>query len=493
MITLSREKFKIIYDSFVAKLYEDHKENFPDDEPNDQRVFGRGKHKGESYSANQLMLKNSNVKDYIIEYYKDKNFKDKINSRYVYSLKKSAYDVGKAEISIKEPYSTIIPLYLGYANFDAFFEEQSNENNWLSYTGYYYSMRRNVIDTYNLKFRFDSQDLEDHPFHAEFKVKEFGFHNYTSKPEYSGYAYILLGKLHLVMLSIDPKSKATIDRLKMVFDTGGNPEEKESMKGSILAVSATQANPILSVETIIIKDNHKNSKAEIYDELSDEEKIELDIEKEEEILNVKRYLNLHRNNFWVRPTPIDLEEILIKKSIPVDLISHLVGVYRVWRFDKDYNIVESKIIIEDDYKSTCYNNHFNHSHFKKQVCLIKVNKFLKSRNETICISTHPFKGTATLAYIILDMVSPLNWNEEDGKYLTGSISFVGQENINPMQSSIVFKWEGLEDTKNIECGNYTIDKIKTNKDMKKHKVQLDKLIELTQKYRFPKSISEYEF
>lgn len=488
MITLSREDFILVYNKFVNRLYDDHRKEFPEEEPNDQRVFGRGIHKERKYCAKQFMLKNSNVKKYISEYYKDKNIKDKINSRYIYSLKKSTYDADKAEISIKEPYSTIIPLYLGYANFDEFIEDNSGENNWISYTGYYYSMRRNIIDSYSLKFRFDNRDLERHPLHAQFKVKEFGFHNYSTNPEYSGYAYVLLGKLHLVMLSFDRESKATIDRLKMVFDTGGNPAEKDSMKGAILAVSATQANPILSVETIIIKDEYKDCKAERYDELSNEDKIELDREKEEEILNVKRYLNLHRNNFWIRPTPLELEEILIKKSIPVDQISHLIGTYRVWRFDRDYNVVESKIIIENDYKSTCYNKNYKHSHFKKQVCLIKINKFLKSRNETLCISTHPDKGTATLAYIILDMVSPLNWNEEDGKFLSGSISFVGQDNINPMQSSIVFKWEGLEDVKNIECENYTINELK---DKSKHKAQLEKLIELTRSYKLPKSIANY--
>ncbi len=157
-------------------------------------------------------------------------------------------------------------------------------------------------------------------------------------------------KLHVVLNQETPDSKEKAediaDKLKMVFDSGANPKRLDILRGSILGISAAvPGNPILSIETVIIK-----------------ESIELNSTQQ---LNIERYLYLHRCNFWIRLVEMHIDNILVCKTTNVDRIHHLTGVYRVWRFDEDYNIVQSQIIIKDNYETVCYTNLYNRKIFKE--------------------------------------------------------------------------------------------------------------------------------
>lgn len=459
MEKIDRKHFKILYDAFLEKVKKDYAKSNNGEIPNDQQIFGRKGYNPKKGTARTFMYGNEKIKKYLREKYGQKGSNEKdwstyINPKYLYTKKTANYDKDDLPITIGDPYNVIVPLYIGgFEDLDTFIKAKGEKVEWIEYTGFYYSFLRHEIRKYFVGIKYDIQKSDDQYSREKYEVWEQGFHDDNTNPKYNGYAYKLGGKLHLVLdRTRGSKSKILIDKLKMIFDSGGNPETHDVMKGSILAVSAAQiGNPLLNTETVLIKNEYINKH-------SSDKKVALTL------LNVERYLHLHRCHFWIRPQKINLERMVIKRDISVDQLSHLIGIYRVWRFDEDYNIVQSKLIIKENYESYCHNRVYGKSIFDKQVCLLRINNHSELASKTICISTHPNIGTGIISYIILKFIEEFKWKKlhNDNKLLGGTISFVKHGDDYPNLRAIAMKWEGgidSEDDINFPLGIFSINTI----------------------------------
>ena len=450
MATIKSNFFKLLYEDFMQKAMEDYTKKYGKAATIVQifKLDGYDENKGDTVA--EFMSSLSTIESYMKASYPNDKWKQRISPKYMYNKKSNDFNKKKKDITFSKPYDKIIPLYLGYSTLAEYIKAKESENNWEEYTGYYYSYKNHSIRNYSLRIcRNISNDIEPY---AEYKVKEEGFHDDDENPEYEGYAYRLHGsKLHIVLNKFGLGNNDITDKLKLVFDSGANPLNPPVMRGSILAISAgTQGNPILSMETVIVKNKHTSTLPTK--------------------LRIERYLFLHRCNYWIRPEAIRLERLIVNRNVNVNQISHLVGTYRVWRFNDDYKIVQSKLIIKENYEAICHTDFYeDHPRFNKQVCILRINNIdLLDGSKTVCIATHPIDGTGLISHIMLKYVGKQKWKKMHPKLLGGTLSFVGGMDTLPTLRSIVLQWEGIteEDNKEIPLETLPADKVETHKETK---------------------------
>ena len=150
------------------------------------------------------------------------------------------------------------------------------------------------------------------------------------------------------------------------------------------------------------------------------------------------------------------------KNVSVDILSHMVGYYRVWRFDENYDIVQSMLHIGEEYQIYCYSNQYENKNYNKQVCLININKDdVPFPNKTICMTTHPKAGTGLIAHLMIKLlpvvIRKVRTLQEN---ITGGVvCFAGrEENGFPFKSAIVLLKEEDPASINNETFWKTIEK-----------------------------------
>jgi len=344
------------------------------------------------------------------------------NGKNLYNKYKTIYEDGRDSCAIEEPYASAYLLYAGYKNFEAFlkeFELDSMKKNApkkstkIAYKGFVYSYRFHKIHEYALEIEY----AEDG---GIIGVSEQGFHDNLSQPLYKGHAYMLNSKMHLILDKKEGDQEELKDRMKIILDSGEKPTVNPVMRGLILAISSYQGEYPLSTETVVVSKDY-------------------DLSPERE-LKIRRYLFLHRYNIRIKTKAMNLDALEAKK-VNVDILSHMVGHFRTWRFDENFDIVQSMLHIREDYETYCYSNQYSDKNYNEQVCLININKDdVPFPNKTICISTHPNIGVGVIAYA---MIKPLPVVVRKEKLIAdritgGVISFVGrEENGFPFSSSIV--------------------------------------------------------
>lgn len=307
----------------------------------------------------------------------------------------------------------------------------------VTYFGYYYSYTKHDINTYKLKILYDKAPQDNSKERAtdkEFTVIEHGFHDDLENPPlYIGYAYRLEAKLHLVLDKEGKEvDKLKRDKLKITLDSGNNPIEHSAMRGSIMAISAVAGqHHIMNLESFLIKQSFLNNQS---DEV-----------KKEYLLSIKRYLFLHHYNFRINPEKINIKalevkDVLVDKFSDSEKFSNIIGFWRIWRFDEDYNIITSILHIRDDYRTYYHTNHYKLPLYNKQVCVLEI----ANDGRTLCFTASPDQGSDIISYIMLK-------TPEYSQTITGgAMTFIGKTGGYPLKRAIVVVkenfWENLIDS-----------------------------------------------
>jgi hypothetical protein len=392
--------FYELYDGVLDKFKSEYRSIHRTD-PQPIQIFGLpGYDKKKSTLAESL----TNDKT-IIEFYFDKL--SSVNSRYLYD-KRLSLDKKKKEGSLDEyvvinaPYDKLFFLYLGYGGIEEYKEAKTRQ--FIDYTGYYYSYRKHQICTYSLKVNFSRKPAFQHVPQQEFIVEEQGFHDHKHNPVYSGYGYILEGKLQLMMWV-----KEGSDRLRILLDSGDDPENQDAMRGIILSVSSYQGKPLTATETVVIRDDSSTENLDT--------------------LRIKRYLFLHRYNFRIDSRPLNLHQMLAM-GYPADFLRNFVGAWRVLRFEKGKPIF-SILYVEEDYHITCYNTNYDLGNLNEQVCLPSISTEAQYQNRnTILLDCYPKEGAKKLSSLMLNIPN------SNARVTGGVINVVGGNNLYPFTSAI---------------------------------------------------------
>jgi len=388
-----------LYDQVIQKFKEYYRIKH-DLDPTVSQIFGLKGYQKEQATLQSHMQSIPKVQEYISRQGVS------INPRYLYD-KKNQIDKqnnngqGEKNVRMLEPYDRLYFLYLGYENLEDYLKNHGEQQ--ISYIGYFYSYRKHEIQTFELKINYQRKPVYSNVPHQEFMVSEKGFHDHKHNPTYSGYGYILEGKLQLMMWA-----KEGGDRLRILLDSGDDPESQDSMRGIILAISSFQGKPLTALETVVVKKG---------------------VLREKDILRVKRYLHLHRYNFRIDSRPLNLNQMLAC-GYPADFLRTFVGAWRVVRCHKK-KLVSSIMLVEEDLNITCYNDYYDLDNLNEQVCVPSISREpqMQSRN-TMLLDCFPKEGAKKISSLMLNIPDPKS------NITGGVISIVGGSNEYPSTAAI---------------------------------------------------------
>lgn len=314
------------------------------------------------------------------------------NGQNLYNKYREVFKAKNKECTLQEPYSDAYAMFAGYDSLPDFLQKSaaasrvSQTTQVTHYRAFFYSYRSHDVREFTLQIDWGKEP---------FVIKQKGFHDLNQEPEYVGTATLVGGKIHAMLTDEDSG-----DQMKLIISSGYEPQKREAMLCAVQAVSSYKDHYPMCCEAILVREDRIMSPSEE--------------------LRVKRYLFSHRYNFKVKDEEISLDFLEAKRR-DVDMIDYLAGCYyRVWRFDEDYNIVQSVLHINEYYKGTCYTSHYHRDIFNEQVCLIEVNVSDALRSQTLCISTHPRRGSILLSYMMLNFPP-----HTDSKTMGGIICLTG--------------------------------------------------------------------
>ena len=301
-----------------------------------------------------------------------------------------------------------------------------NYGTGINYSVFYFSKKRNTADKFNLKI-FYTKKPSYQTERQEYLVIEQGFDKDKSNPLYDGYAFKMKPdslRLHIVL-----QNKKRDKKIKLILNCGSNPEATDSLFGSLMAVSAdTSKRLILSYEVLAVK------------------KAVLDLNKNLEIL-IRRYFNGTRKHIIVN-TESSLRKLKIKQN-DVNLYSWLVGYWKIWRFDANYEkIIQSVMYIRNDYRIYCITKQFEDKESNVQLCLLDVNQANR-----IIISCMSYSGDKIVTNMFLDNL------EEGNPEVLGRLITVGKNYSPPRPRAFAML---KEDDQWFEYFNDSDDKIIEN-------------------------------
>lgn len=351
------------------------------------------------------LLKNRAIKKYLeeLDEGKEEHLKTTLSARYLYNKRKNKNDKNKKEIVLQKPYNKIFFLYLGFEDEKDYIRNQAS--NLVSYTGYYYSYKQHEIQSYFLKIDYDRKPSFEKVEKQEYTVEERGFHDNDRDPIYSGYAYRLDGKLHIVLWNEEKN-----DKMKVILDSGDNPSGNHAMRGAILAISSLQGHSPMNLETLIVKDTHPLTAGDK--------------------LGIKRYLFLHRYNFRIKAEVLNLKAMKAKGA-DVHLIENFVGCWRTIRFDEDYqNLVVSILHVRADYRIICHTNQYKRENFNRQVCIPDITIINYFGSRTLCLTSYPNQGAKIISHMMLKIPA------RSRILVGGAILLVGKDGTYPTNRSI---------------------------------------------------------
>lgn len=258
------------------------------------------------------------------------------------------------------------------------------------YLGLYYSYKGNCIKEFRAKISCSVDS-------KLFTISEVGFHeNRNNKDdEFTGEANINDNRLKILLTS--KKDNAIYFNLYIPSLW----EKAEALRGSLTTLSSFAGHVPMCVEVVLVQ---KQNNLHITHRAA-----------------VDRYLFLHRYNFIIRTEEMKLSGLKARGKDVDFLSSRLNGQYRIWRFDENSNIIQSRFDIKDNYKSTCYTAHHETDQYNEQVCLIFPNKSDVLGGNILGISTHPKISTGIISYLMLDI------KERNPKFITGGLIYIGNE------------------------------------------------------------------
>lgn len=387
--------------------------------PTSMQTFGLKGFDKKKWTLKDAMMNNPEVSKFMEKANVEKKAHERayLNSRYLYEKKnrteKDSHPATKS-VQVNAPYQDVFFLYLGFKNYPHYIEKRSSTAT--QYKGYYYSFKHHevrdfdLLINYNLKPNIPGVQIQD------FYVEERGFHDSQENPIYEGYSYLLEGKLQLILWS-----RKAGDRLRIILESGDNPEENKAMRGAVLAVSSAPGRPLSNAEIVVVKEQENPM-------------------DERDKLRIKRYLFMHRYNFRIRTQSLNLKR-MDAKGEPADIMRHFVGVWRGYRYNLDYSkILPSILWVREDYRIICLNNNYDRENLNEQVCLPNITIDSELNTRTICIDCFPKEGAKIISSMMLNVPS-IN----DKGVVSGVITLVGQDGAFPsMKALILFRDVDLE-------------------------------------------------
>lgn len=366
---MNRAAFKLLKEKVEEKVKKEYLLEYHHP-PKMYQIYGLPKHKEDIHTIKHYLLNDKNVKNYYKKHFG--NYTPDIRASYLYQKFKKDYEKEeRATIELSDIYKEIFFIYIGET--ENKIEEEAKKisevrdssqpspesDGKITYSCYYYSFVSHRVKKFNLTIDYNNK-----------KVEEQGLHDHDNQVVYSG--KLSEKNKHLF---IDLFSDSG-DELKIIIFKGRkNANKNRIMLGTYLGVSANEY--LITAQFIMIKETEENTDA-------------LEV--------IERYLMLERYNFWTRDKIInDVNELKVR-NLEVNFISHMVGNYRIWRYDDHNNIIQSKMTIGKNYECKIETPiHLDED--KPLIGLLRISN--KTGYPRLIISTHPKNGTDVMAVAIV--------------------------------------------------------------------------------------------
>ncbi|MEM9544357.1 MAG: hypothetical protein AAGA77_00215 [Bacteroidota bacterium] len=207
-----------------------------------------------------------------------------------------------------------------------------NKRNYTPFIGYYFDFGRDNVEKFKLQIDFLAGKHQENMDMASPNAKQSGLHEKHKTVEYLGNAYLLNNKWHVILWNFKSKH-GKYEKIKIIITSGKEDAKKASyLRGLILASNSIDYSPI-SLEAFFVREDFNYSPLEL--------------------LRIKRYLMIRRNNIILQNRDFDFEKLTAKNLI-VDKLSAFTGLWHVIRYDDSWNIIHSIIHITEHLKITCY-------------------------------------------------------------------------------------------------------------------------------------------
>jgi len=383
---LDKHWFVKLHDALLAKFKEEclrTGETYPS---NSNQLYGYGNYNERLPSLVDALNEHPAVKSHLENLNAGKKSNEQgfksINGKYLYNKMQEVEDEKTKEIKLNDFYETIYLKYLGYKDLEAFQDANARAIAWTHYECFYYSFKNHAVQSFGMKLSFEADEI---------RARIKGFHDETEE-QLEGTAEHKNGRLHIRAFN------ASGYEIFLVATLGNErPQQLQYMYCAFLTVSS--AGFPVSHRGMLLKTNDQPL-------------------NEESMLRVKRYMMLKRQSIRAPfRTLYALEDLKVNSNNSVDRIAHLVGTYRVWRYDDEGNIVQSKLTIADDYTTTLYSDLFT-KEFNEQICLLDIST---EYNHRLCISTHPSNTSTQIIYYAMVEIP----HKRRVKYLNGVFCSVG--------------------------------------------------------------------
>lgn len=384
-------------------------------------------------------LKSLIVKDnYVKKYCKNVN-KHNFNGKYLYKKHRNIENGAERVVLNKTPYTNIFFAYLGYENAKAFIHfcnkdvgkikesQKKLQQAYLSYKGkkisdfatqyigYYYSYKYHKIKPFLLKIdyrmrpnNFDpdtylasSQGLHhlgDANYEESIPIEEIRGDLYEGKAEEKG------GYLYIKLVNAN---KAKVSSELFIIGVLGSTSVKASTKRIMLSsyMGISNNGYLINGAAVLSKVDSSNL-----------------TENSDTKGPINRYLFLQRKAFRVKNQNLTtVSNLKINNHYHPSTINHLVGQYRVWNFDRQTNVYQSRFMITENYLSWLQSLATSRQDSKKgevqkQVCLLNIHSY-ELRNK-LFVSSHPKEGTGIINYAILDIPTVSKFDIITGVFCT---------------------------------------------------------------------------
>ena len=279
--------------------------------------------------------------------------------------------------------------------------EENRKNNIFKYVGFYYTFRKHAI--------FEEFKLIIDANKELYKIKAKGFYFDKSKI-YEGDGENVSGKVHVRLQEIG--NGTAHHYIHMILECGPNFKERQCIRGAFMGVS----DYIFNKEIILIKE---------IDELVHTHK-----------LDIKRYLFCHRNTFRIKVDQLRLNNIQVEDR-NVKRYENIIGSWKMWRFDENFNILESLLHIGNDYKIAHYLVSLDRK-TSRQYCDFKITH--KDYGDVLC-SASVAKGRVKIVdFLMIDVPRKESCNSTQGLMISNNTN-----KPFPIKRALILKKAGGED------------------------------------------------
>lgn len=418
---------------------------------------------GDPLSIKGVMMEDKEVKiylqEYIKKYYGEKSVKysylengdlaDKvISGKYLYDRNREARK-SLQSIKLADEYIDLYAVFVGCSSLKEFVEtrcgdlepslvkdqlqmlrvdaKRSSVGPSASFIGYYYSYRDDLIKKFLLEIKYNSGKAIQTGFHfrsGETIYKPGDEMNIDPSTIYSG--KLSQAGNSALAITLTGKENDKKNYMSLIMYTGGmNIQEMTLVRGHLQTVSAHGY--IFSAEIFFVR---------VTDDISVKGRLlspnyDFDEAIASKVSYVKKYLYLQRRTSRIpQDTEQDIKQVRAKGNT-LDLLEPMVGTWKIWGVDRNYRVIQSKLVVKQDYSARLFVYGING--IEEQVCLFRVSKDRNGIN--VWISAHQQKGIELKNIALLEMPSVYSKNM---KIVEGTSTGVGVRRVKFAMTPLVF-------------------------------------------------------